>query len=257
MLLAAAWSLAPGPLVLIAFAAVVYVRRWWAVRASPGRLLAFLGGLACAFVALVSPVDALGEELFVMHMVQHVLLLDLAPVLGILGLTRVLLRPVTRRLVGFEERAGIVGHPVFAIVLYVAVMWAWHVPALYDATLASPVLHVLEHVTFTLAGGLYWWHLLSPIRSRRRLGGLGPVVYMATTKVLVGLLGVALAFAPAALYAYEGGWGLSPQTDQNLGGVLMATEQSLVMGVAIVFLFIRALAESDREEERRERYGTA
>ena len=66
-------------------------------------------------------------------------------------------------------------------------MWLWHVPALYDAALEHPVVHTLEHLTFAAAGLLYWWHLLSPIRSRLRLGGMGPVAYMAVTKVLVGL----------------------------------------------------------------------
>jgi putative membrane protein len=256
----ASWSLEPGPIVLLVLAAGVYLRRWAAVRddVPAWRPAAWLAGLACAFVALVSPVDSLGEDLFLMHMVQHVLLLDLAVVLCLLGLTRVLLRPMTRRALRVEARLGVIAHPVFAIVAYVAVMWVWHVPPLYDAALADPVLHVLEHVTFTLAGGLYWWHLLGPIRGRHRLGGLGPTVYMVVTKVLVGLLGVALAFAPGSLYAYAGDvWGLTAREDQNVGGLIMATEQSIVMGIALTVLFVRALGESDREEERRERYGPA
>ena len=114
--------------------------------------------------------------------------------------------------------------------------------------------------TFGAAGGLYWWHLLSPIRARRRLGGMGPVVYMLSTKLLVGLLGVVLAFAPEAIYDFyerqPGYWGLSPGTDQAVGGLIMALEQSIVMGVALVFLFVRALGESDGEDERAERYAS-
>ena len=190
-----------------------------------------------------------------MHMVQHLLLLDLAPILVLLGLTKVLLRPLTRRLVRIERRAGLLAHPVFAIVLYVATMAVWHIPAMYDAALETPVLHVLEHVSFAIAGGLYWWHLLSPIRARQRLGGMGPVVYMLATKVFVGLLGILLAFAPDAIYDFyerqPGYWGLSPGTDQSVGGLIMALEQSIVMGVALVFLFTRALSESEREDQRR------
>ncbi len=238
----------------------VYVRRWWQVRASPWRLVSFLGGVVLIALALVSPVDRLGEQLFFMHMIQHLLLVDLAPILLLLGLTRVILRPATRRFLRLEESAGVLGHPVFAIACYVAVMWLWHVPALYDAALEQPVVHVLEHLTFAAAGGLYWWHLLSPIRSRRRLGGLGPVVYMAATKVFVGLLGVALAFSPDAIYDFYSGqpgyWGLSAGDDQAVGGLVMALEQSIVMGVALVFLFVRALSESEREEERAERYAS-
>ncbi len=236
---------------------MLYVRRWREIDGSPARLASFLGGVALVVLALCSPIDRLGEQLFLMHMVQHLLLLDLAPILMLLGLTKVLLRPLTRRLVTLERAAGPLAHPVFAIALYVATMGLWHVPALYDAALEQPVLHVLEHVTFGLAGGLYWWHLLSPIRARRRLGGMGPVVYMLATKVLVGLLGILLTFAPRAIYDFyerqPGYWGLSPGTDQAVGGLIMALEQSIVMGIALVFLFVRVLGESEREARRAER----
>ena len=242
---------------LVAALTFIYVRRWREVDGSLGRLVSFLGGMALVLIALCSPVDRLGEQLFLMHMVQHLLLLDLAPILVLLGLTKVLLRPLTRRLVRIERAAGPLAHPVFAIALYVLTMAVWHVPAMYDAALEHPFLHVLEHVSFGIAGGLYWWHLLSPIRARQRLGGMGPVVYMLATKVLVGLLGIMLAFAPDAIYDFyerqPGYWGLSPGTDQAVGGLIMALEQSIVMGIALVFLFVRALRESEREEQRAER----
>jgi putative membrane protein len=257
----ASWSFVPGAIVVVAALTVVYVRRWREVDASVARLASFLGGMALALVALVSPVDRLAEQLFFVHMVQHLLLIDLAPILVLLGLTKVLLRPATRRLMRLERAAGPLAHPVFAIALYVAVMWIWHIPAMYDAALEHPAIHVLEHLLFSLAGGLYWWHLLSPIRSRKRLGGMGPVLYMVSTKVLVGLLGVGLAFAPHAIYDFyerqPGYWGLSPGTDQAIGGLIMATEQSIVMGVALAYLFVRALEESNRDNEREERLSDA
>ena len=209
-------------------------------------------------VALMSPVDRLGEQAFVMHMSQHMLLLDVAPVLFIVSLTKVILRPATRRLTRLERAAGVLAHPFFAVILYVGVMWAWHVPALYDAALEHPAVHALEHTTFMSAGLLYWWHLLSPIRTRLRLSGMGPIVYMLSTKLLVGLLGIGLTFAPDAIYAFyenqPGIWGLSASDDQALAGALMALEQSIVMGVALVWLFVRALSESEAEEQRAERY---
>jgi cytochrome c oxidase assembly factor CtaG len=256
----ASWSLSPGPFIVVVGLTVVYVRRWHTARASVGRLLLFLSGIAVAAIALFSPVDTLGEDLFLMHMVQHILLLDVAPVLCILGLTKVILRPVARPLLNLERNAGFLAHPAFAIALYAGSMWVWHIPTLYDAALEHPVIHILEHTFFTAAGALYWWHLLSPIRSRH-LGGMGPVVYMVSTKLLVGLLGIALTFAPEALYAfYEDQpryWGLTAGTDQALGGLIMALEQSIVMGIALVVLFVRALSESEREEQRRERFGEA
>jgi putative membrane protein len=258
----------PAVLLAVALAGGAYVARWRRVRSAPAsrraadapvwRLCCFLASLLVVLVALVAPVDALSEELFFMHMVQHVLLLDLVPILAIVACTKVILRPLTRAVRAVERRAGVLAAPAFALALYVCVIWAWHIPAAYDLALRHPVVHVLEHSSFLLAGSLYWWHLLSPIRARLRLGGLGPVLYMASAKLFVGALGMGLAFAPSALYSYyvhrARVWGISAGDDQAIAGLVMAVEQSLVMGVALVALFIRALSESEREQRRRERY---
>jgi putative membrane protein len=259
-------SWTPEPVVLVGIAAALwlYVPRWRRVRADHGargagrwRLASFLAGLLTVFGALVSPIDSLADDLFFVHMIQHVLLLDIAPVLLICGQTKLILRPATRRLVRLEESAGWLGRPAFAVVLYVGAVWIWHLPALYDTALRHGLVHVLEHISYALAGGLYWWHLLSPIRSRHRLGGMGPAVYMAATKLVVGLLGLVLVFAPHALYSFyadkHGFWGLSPHSDQELAGGLMALEQSLVMGVALAVIFIRVLRDSEREARRADR----
>jgi putative membrane protein len=262
------WTLDPGVLIGVAMVGGAYLTRWRRVRQGPSprraaeapvwRLCCFIGSLLAATIALVSPVDTLADQLFFMHMVQHMLLLDLVPILAILGLTKVILRPLTRAVGDLEGRAGVLAHPAFAVVLYVAVIWGWHVPAAYDLALRHPVVHVLEHVSFLAAGSLYWWHLLSPIRARMRLDGMGPVLYMASTKLFVGALGMGLAFAPSALYPYyvhhARVWGLSAHDDQSIAGLFMAVEQSLVMGIALVVLFVRALTESEREQLRKERY---
>jgi putative membrane protein len=259
------WTFDPGAIALIALAGAVYLPRWRRVRlrhgpraAPTGRLLLFLGAMLALGVALISPLDRLGEQAFVMHMTQHIILLDVVPILLIAGLTKVILRPATRRLTRLERAAGPLAHPAFAVLVYVAVMWAWHVPALYDAALAHPLVHALEHTCFIFGGVLYWWHVMAPIAPRHRMRGLGPVLYMLSTKLMVGLLGIAITFAPDALYAfYEDGpqiWGLDPGEDQALAGGLMALEQSIVMGIALVWLFVRALSESEAEEQRAERY---
>jgi cytochrome c oxidase assembly factor CtaG len=262
------WTISPLPILLTIALGALYLARWREVRAGASpraaadapvwRLCCFIGSLLVVLAALISPLDALGEQLFAMHMLQHMLLLDLAPILAILGLTRVLLRPLTRAVTRAERRAGALAAPAFAIVAYVAVIWLWHIPSAYDAALRHSGVHLAEHASFALAGGLYWWHLLSPIRARLRLPGMGPVIYMASTKLLVGALGMGLAFAPRALYPYyvhhARVWGLSATSDQAVAGLVMAVEQSLVMGTALVVLFIAALSESEREQQRRERY---
>ena len=259
----AGWTFAPVVIGSLAAYVVIYGLRWRRVRRDDGargasiwRLLAWAGGVAMIFVALITPVDRLGEQLASAHMVQHLLLADLAPILLILGLTRILLRPVTRRIHTLERKAGPLAHPVFGVVAYVGVMWIWHIPPLYDAALQHGAVHVLEHLTFAAAGALYWWHLISPIRSRFRLPGLGPIAYMVVTKVLVGFLGLGLAFSPEQLYAYGPGgerWGMSPLDDQHVAGLIMGLEQSIVMGIALAYLFARMLTESEREQQRRER----
>jgi len=262
------WTFDPAVLLGVFLIALLYGVGWRRAR-RPGerhpppvwRLLLFAGGIVTILVALVSPLDSLGDQMMVMHMVQHMLLLDLAPILLILGLTKVLLRPVTRRFQAVERRAGPVAHPAFAVIFYAGLLWLWHVPEAYDLALRRPAVHALEHASLLLAGSLYWWHLLSPIRSRFRLQGMGAVVYMASTKLFVGALGMGLAFAPAALYPYyvhhARVWGISAADDQAVAGLIMAVEQSLVMGIALVVLFVRALTESEREQQRRERYELA
>jgi putative membrane protein len=259
------WSWDPGILLLLTVATGVYVRRWRQVRASDGargasgwRLASFLGGIAAVFVALISPVDVLGSQIFAMHMAQHLLLADIAAILIILSFTKVILRPVTRRLQQVERAVGPFAHPVFGAIAYVSAMFVWHIPAMYDAALRHSGVHALEHICFAAAGFLYWWHLLSPIRSRMRLAGLGPVLYMASTKIAVGLLGIVITFAPDLLYDFYDHpgrvWGMTPLDDQSVAGMVMALEQSIVMGIALVSIFVRMLVESEREEQRLERY---
>lgn len=253
------WAFAPGPAVLLASLTAWYVVRWKRTGSEPLRLALFLSGIAVCVIALLSPVDPWGERLFLMHMVQHLLLLDIAPVLLLLGLSRKIMRPVTRRLLTIERSAGLFASPIFAITLYTATMWFWHVPALYDLAAENEIVHGLEHISFAVAGGLYWWHVFSPIPGRRRLMGLGPAGYMISTKVLVGLLGVFLTFAPESFYAFyetqPRAWGLDPAEDQAVGGAIMALEQMIVMGAAFAWLFVRMLSDSEREEQRAERFG--
>ena len=259
------WTFAPIVLLALAGYLGAYVARWRTARreggaraASGWRLAAWCGGVLTLFVALISPVDRLGEQLASVHMVQHLLVADVAAILLTLGLTRWILRPATRRIHRIERAAGPFASPWFGVVAYVGVMWLWHVPALYDAALQNGWVHTLEHLSFGAAGLLYWWHLLSPIRSRLRLGGMGPVAYMGSTKILVGFLGILLAFAPDLLYdGYDvpgERWGLSAETDQQVAGLIMALEQSIVMGIALAWLFARMLSESEEEEQRAERH---
>jgi putative membrane protein len=262
------WTFSPSVIVGVAAATLAYVWAWQRARRPGmphppgyGRLTLFAGSMLCLLAALVSPIDALATDTMFVHMIQHVLLLDAMPILLILSLTKGLLRPVTRRLTRIEEGAGLLAHPAFAAFLYIAAMGFWHVPRFYDLALAHGDIHVLEHVCFMIAGTLYWWHLLSPIKARMALTGMGPIVYMAVTKFFVGVLGIILAFSTHSLYPWYQDhphyWGLSARVDQNVAGVLMALEQSVIMGTALVYVVYRMLGDSEKEAQRQERYDAA
>jgi len=259
------WSFEPIILLALASYGGVY---WWRFRAArreadgrgagAAQAIAFGAALLVLAAALLSPVAALGEErLFSMHMVQHVLLGDIAPALALLGLSRVIMRPATRRLMAIERRLGALAHPLVFLGAWLALIYVWHIPALYDAAATNDVLHVLEHGSFFAAGVLFWWPLIQPVPMRRGLTGLWPFAYIAGGKALLGGLGVLLTWSGTAIYDHYAEaprtWGLSAVEDQNLGGAIMMAEQSIVLVIAFAVLFVAMLGRSEEDERRRER----
>jgi putative membrane protein len=259
------WLADPAVLAPIALLVVVYARRFLEVRredgprgARPLHALAFAGAVLALVAALVTPIDGLGEEyLFSAHMLQHVLLGDIAPLLLLLSLSRVMLRPLTRRLMGIERALGPLASPFTAIFVWLGTMYLWHIPALYDAALEHPLIHVLEHFAFFGAGLALWWPLVQPIPMRRTLTGLQPLGYIAAAKGGLAALGLLLAWSSTAYYSFYEHvpriWGLSAVEDQNVAGVIMMVEQSLTLVLVMVWVFVRMLNRSEEEELRRER----
>jgi cytochrome c oxidase assembly factor CtaG len=263
------WFSDPAVLAPLALLAGIYIWRFREARREAGgrgagfvQAAAFAGAMVALLIALVSPLDGLGEDyLFSAHMVQHVLLGDIAPLLLLLALSRVIMRPATRRLMRVERALGPLATPVTGILLWLVLMYLWHVPALYDAAAENAPLHVLEHACFFAAGIALWWPLIQPVPMRRRLTGMQPLAYIAAAKGGLAALGLYLAWASSALYPYYETtpriWGLSPVEDQNIGGVIMMVEQSLTLVLVLVVLFVRMLAQSEEEERRRERLEAA
>jgi putative membrane protein len=261
------WSFQPGAFLMIGLLGGVYGWRMRdlrridpsPVRHDHARMAAFTAGLLVLFLALASPIDTVGEErLFTVHMIQHLLLADIAPILLLLGFSRAFLRPAVRRLRPVEEALGPVAHPVTAVLLFVATMWVWHLPAMYELALHHPAAHAFEHLMFFSSGLAFWWFILEPVPPRHRLKGLGALAYVGSAKLLMGALGVVLAFSPNAIYdTYEHApraWGLSAVADQNVGGVLMMLEQSIVLVIFFAILFGRLLESSEQAQRRRERF---
>jgi cytochrome c oxidase assembly factor CtaG len=259
------WTFAPAILLSLALWTGVYVWRFRAARREAGgrgagfrQAAAFAGFLVVLLIALVSPIDALGEDyLFVMHMLQHILLGDIAPLLLLLSLSRVIMRPATRRFHRIERKLGPLANPLSFIVLWFALLYFWHLPPMYEAAIRHPAIHALEHLSFFTAGCLVWWPLIQPVPMRYKLTGLATFAYILAAKLGLGMLGLYLTWSKTVAYDYYAHvpriWGLSPIEDQNVGGALMMLEQSLVLVTAFVFLFVRMLLQSEEEERRRER----
>src|SRR4051794_5869571 len=166
-------------------------------------MAAFVASLVVILVALVSPLDGLGEDyLFSAHMVQHLLLGDLAPLLLLLALSRVIMRPLTRRLQTVERALGPLAHPASALILWLSLVYFWHFPAMYNAALEHPQVHALQHVSFFTAGLLVWWPLIQPVPMRNRLTGMWTFGYIGAAKLGLASLGLYLTWTSAVTYSY-------------------------------------------------------
>ena len=259
------WTFSVPILVPMAAYAYFYLRRFREVRRTSGKrgasarhLAAFAGAIAVLLIALVSPVDRLGEDyLFSAHMVQHLLIGDLAPLLMLLSLSRVIMRPLTRRLQGVERALGPLAHPASALVLWLGLIYFWHIPGMYDAALRHSEVHALQHVSFFTAGVMVWWPLVQPVPMRQRLTGMWTFGYIAAAKIGLASLGMYLTWTKTVVYTYYEHvpriWGLNALTDQNVGGAIMMVEQSVLLVSVLAVLFGRMLAQSEQDELRRER----
>ncbi len=224
--------------------------------------VAFLAGLLVVFVALASPLDGLGEQhLLVAHMLQHELLLGVAPPLLLLGVTPRLLAPVARRSLApvLRTRRGprvlrVLAGPELALTAFAATLLAWHVPALYAAALASPVLHVLEHLSFITAGLLLWLPLLEPVPGLVHLGLRAKLLYLAVAQAAAGAVAAVLLWWPDLLYPWYAERptvaGLSHLADQRLaGGLMLVLDMALGLTVAL-WLVLRRLHRDELRARR-------
>lgn len=223
----------------LAAGALAYV--WIASRFPPrGRQRwYFSAGYLVLTLALLSPLDRGAAYLFTLHMLQHMLLLLVAPPLLALAVPPTLLgwvfqRPALRRVL----RA--LWAPVPAFVLYNGVLLAWHLPAAYDAALRFPWIHATEHATFVAAGVIFWGVIVSPAPALVRASYGLRLALLLGADVVNFVLGFALAFAGRPFYTpyTEVGrlWGLSPLDDLKLGGALMWVMGQMMYAVPMLIL---------------------
>ena len=247
------WTFAPLQLAPIALVAIAYgVRaRTLARRGQPvpgWRIALFSLGIALLVVAVASPIAEVGEEeLFSFHMVQHLLLGDLAPLCLLAGLTGPLLRPVLA-LPGVM-RLRVLSNPFVALPVWAANLALWHLPALYEGAVESSAVHALEHVAFFTAGIVLWLPVLETLPAPEWFGTGAKLAYIVGVRLVGTLIGNVFIWGGGTFYdVYETGddyLGLSPSADQSLAGSIMMLEGSLVTIVAIAWLFLRMAQEGE------------
>ncbi len=273
-LLTTTWFLEPSILcgcaaLLVAYAYLVRPR-------TTGRWALYAGGVLVLMLSLISPIDTLGDGyLFSAHMLQHLLLVLVAPPLLLLGVppaswTALLARPLARR------AEAVLGRPLVAWTLGLGTLWVWHAPALYDAAVREQGVHILQHLSFLITATVFWWPILAPGAGQgesagrglgegeggRHLSPLGSIAYLMAAVVASSVLGIIITFAPTGLYPVylhpvdrlgvlpllRQGWGLSPATDQQIGGVLMWTVSSPVYLLGVVAVLARWYTASEEEQ---------
>lgn len=255
------WSLDPAKLLPVALGAFLYWKRAATLRARGApvpawRQAVFGTGLILAFLALASPVDWLGEErLFSFHMLQHVLLGDLAALCVVAGLTGPLLRPVLA--VRAVERLRFLAHPLVALPLWALNLFLWHLPAAYEAALSSSAVHALQHACFFTFGALMWAPVVEVLPGPMWFGTGWKLGYIVVVRLLETVLGNVFAWSGTVFYGtYERAerlWGISPLADQGLAGSLMMIEGSLVTIGALAWLFLKLGAEGELRQQLLER----
>jgi putative membrane protein len=257
------WSI-QVPLAYVAVAGFLYWLggRRGRARTEPLRVLCFVAGLASIVLALDSPIDGYADQLFWMHMVQHVILLTVAPPLILLG------RPWPRMWrglpLGFRTRVGrglvqsrvaapvrALARPLPAFILFNGTIIVWHLPVLYNATLNSEAIHQLEHAMFFFTGLLFWARVIDPGPLRPRLEWPLRIAYLAGAMTVGFGLALYLTLAPhpliehyAALAQRPGG--ISALSDQQIAGGIMWVPGSISYSVAAIIGFYRWIEPESR-----------
>jgi putative membrane protein len=247
----AAWSADPAVVIGLIAAAALFAQGWVRLRrragpayAGVGRLVLFVCALAVLALAIFSPLDHVGEEyLASAHMVQHLLLADLAPLLVVFAISGplalfVVPRPVLRPAARSGPLRAVLAtllSPWVALAIWAAVMAGWHLPGPYQRALQDRMWHDLEHASMFAAGFLLWLVIAGAVPRVRR--GRITRAGVAVAALAVGMVISQYLFLADPLYATyieqpERLFGLSPKADQVQAAMLMTGAQILTLGTA-------------------------
>jgi putative membrane protein len=258
------WSF--NPIVILALLAAGFLYRRMYLRAASrstkgpgvGHWLPYVGGLLTLAVALLSPLDPIGDKyLLSAHMMQHVLLTDIAPALLVLGLrSPVLPLGLSRRALVAVAPGGRSGRvlarltsPWLAIPLWALATWIWAIPSVFDYTAQHSTVHAFEHATLFYTGLALWWLIIDPLpRARLRPNG-ERLALLGFTRLASACVCLPLTWLSASEYslyaAAPRAYGLSAINDQHLAGASMCFVEFLVFGIAFASVFISMLGRDD------------
>jgi putative membrane protein len=259
------WSTPIGVNVSLCFAALVYTIGWLRLRnffpnlISTWRLAAFLAGIVSLWIAIGSPLEAFDDVSLSIHMVQHLLLMAVAPPLILLGAPALpLLRGLPRTIRGAvgrflrwppAQRLGrVLTDPAVCWFAATVALIAWHIPAAFELALRSDFWHKIEHACFFATSLLFWWPVIQPFPSVARWPGWSIPLYLFLGTMPGGALGAFLTFCDRVLYASYGSFPMvfhaSPLEDQVFAGALMWVFGTFVYTVPAVILTVRLLSGS-------------
>jgi len=251
----AAWSLAPETLVPLLLVAALYCfgiarrRRRRAVRGERpwGEAALFMAGICLLIAAWVSPLCRMAATLASAHMLQHVIIVALAPPLLVLGAGPLVDLIGRQRLMAGSRliRNG----PVVTAALHGIMIWLWHVPALYQAALLSLPMHLAMYGSLLISGLAFWASIIALMCSRSHRIGLA-VILLLITMMHTGLLGALLTFSRHVWYPIMSPgsllWGLAPLEDQQLAGLIMWVPMGAIYLIAALAASALALRDASR-----------
>jgi putative membrane protein len=215
------------------------------------RIVCFAAGLLLIAVAFLSPLDHIAGELFLVHMIQHLLMGDLGALLIVLGLTGPLLQPLlANRWLGWIRHLA---HPLVALPLWAVDLYVWHIAVLQQGALANEPVHALQHACFIGFGVLMWMPLVGPLPQPNWFGIPAKIGYLVGVRFTGIVLGNVFMWANSVFYpdyaAGEAHWNLSAVTDQSIAGVIMMVEGGFVTLGVLAWLFLE-WAKQDTERQR-------
>lgn len=215
------------------------------------RVVSYFSGIVLIAIAFASPLAHLGGELVLAHMIQHLVIGDIAALLIVLGLTRSVLQPV----MAFKafDRLRVLTLPMIALPLWIANLYIWHIPALYDGTVTSEWLHAFQHASFITFGICMWMPIAGPLPVPTWFGGGAQVGYTLVARLAGAGLGNILMWSGSVIFTgYAAGqayWNISPVTDQGIAGVIMMAEGGMVTLAVLAWALLR-WAQRDTEKQR-------